>query len=55
MREDGSLSSLRVNNTCPTPGDAFSSRANLTKERFNHAKVTEPDEGRAEEHILVPR
>nr|CAI9703043.1 unnamed protein product [Rangifer tarandus platyrhynchus] len=55
LREDGSLSSLRVNNTCPTPRDAFSSRASLTSERFNHAKVTERDEGRAGEHILVPR
>lgn len=55
VREKGSLSSLRVNNTCPTPGDAFSSRASLTTERGGRAKGTEHDASRAGEHIVVPR
>lgn len=55
VREEGSLSSLRVNNTCPPPGDAFSSRASLTTERGGCAKGTERDESRAGEHIVVPR
>ena len=55
VREEGLLSSLRVNNTCPTPRDAFSSRASLTTERGGHAKGTEHDESRAGEHIVVPQ